>query len=856
MKRIIQPAVFLVLLFVWVLPVCVEAQCPAGYTRDTLNWDYLDFLPNTGSYVTSGYITLAQSQTQRFAFGTSQGTQSITITHDYSGTSDPGDNTTNTAEAGSYGTGADVQFKGDGTVTFQFQVAVRNIKFSVYDIDRNQKVTVTAFNGVTPIVITSLVKLSGSVLTIAGSGTNTASATASTTNVGNSSTDGTINVDIAGPVTKFVLTITNTSTNTGEDGSFWISEVSACHNGTFTPNYYYPSKPFTGQPAYVLTCRNDSVYYTDVASGRSKFLFADYGHNRMNSIAYDPNRHMVYYAYSLSGPGGASSSTDYILRRYDYDMDTLGVACPDIRALGIPVYDQSIESGAGAFYDGAVYLGIEGGSSVSDRESTIWRISLNGSYTPQPNAVQVFSVPSNTHDWSDIGIVDGILYDFDGSSSEDFYHVNLVTGNVLNYIPSPSSLVPRQTGVDWAGNVYNIGSPSTIAAGTIVPYNKNGTVNNAQLYNITFNGVAEVGSWGDAGEAFKPKTDFGDAPASYDPGTGDPGTHEVSDDLRLGVSTGIEWTKKAPFDGTGDGAEEDGLSGPQVISTGISNYLLKVSVFNNTGADATLIGWIDKNLNGKFESTEAVSANVPTSGAQQTINLLWNNINMPYAAGTVTYLRLRLTSASNGMTTSNPTGFYENGEIEDYKVTVSVVLPNEGIELVAQKINNTSVNLLWKTVPEDDIRSYELQRSKNASSWQSICERSAFGYAQPATYTYSDNNPDMPVSYFRVKATKASGELRYSETRKIDFSQSNHVSVAPNPAQDVAVASIQAGTAGTAQLILLDFTGHMVFNQTLKLTKGMNEVNLPVIRKLSSGIYKIKVIMNNEALVTSLVVIK
>ena len=855
MKKNIHSRYLLIVLLLVFNSINTNAQvCGLGTTRDTLDWEYLDFLPNTGSYVApTAYITLAQSQTQRFTFGT----QKVTINHNYSGANDPGDNTTNTGEAGSYGNGADVQFIGNGFVTFTFQNAVQNVKFSVYDIDRAQKVTITALNGILATPITTLAKISGVVLTIAGSGTNTASATAAgSTNVANNSTDGTINVDIAGPVTSFTLTITNTTTNGSEDGSFWVSDVSACSAGTFTNNYYNVSKPYTGQPGYILAARNDTVYYVNPATGAAKFLFADYGNPYMNSMGYDPVRHMLYYTYSLSA-GGSISTTDYILRRYDYDQDTLGVFSTDVRNLGIPLYDQSIESGGAAFYDGSFYLGIEGGNSVSDRESDIWKIDLTAGYGPAGLASQVYGIESDTHDWADFGINNGILYDFNGSAAgTHFYHKNILTGSTQQYTPSPSTLVPRQVGIDWTGQVYNIGSPSTIAAGTIVPYNYNGSVNVAQQYNISFLGVNPVGSWGDAAEAFKPKTDFGDAPASYDPAGSDPAVTEKDDSLRLGNTVGIEWSKHTSVDATGDGAEEDGVTNPQVIPTGTSNFLLKVKVYNHTGANATLAGWIDKNGDGLFQAGEGVTATVASSPSLQLVNLLWSAINVTVPALGITFMRLRVTSAANGMTTANPTGYFPNGEVEDYLVNVTIVLPDQNVSLKAQKVNSQNVNLVWNVNDENDITKYELQSSNDGSNWQTINNRTTQGNAIGATYSFLDNDPYTPVSYFRVKVFKNSGETIYSETKRIDFDKENSISVSPNPAKDIAKLDIQAANAGTARISVLDFTGSLVSDEIVKVLQGANSFKLPVVQKLSNGVYKVRVQLNAEILVTTLVVIK
>ncbi len=88
----------------------------------------------------------------------------------------------------------------------------------------------------------------------------------------------------------------------------------------------------------------------------------------------------------------------------------------DITTLGIPVFNLGIESAGAAFYDGALYLGIEGGhhdasGTANDRtrETIIWRIDFDASLNPV-NAYQVYGTnayspadPINTsiHDWGD-----------------------------------------------------------------------------------------------------------------------------------------------------------------------------------------------------------------------------------------------------------------------------------------------------------------------------------------------------------------------------------------------------------------------------------------------------------------------
>ncbi|MBS1744129.1 MAG: T9SS type A sorting domain-containing protein [Bacteroidetes bacterium] len=861
-KNILLRNLLMAMLFV-ITVTNVQAQCGAGYTRDTLNWDYLDFLQSTGSYSPS--VTLAQVQNQRFTFGT----QTVTITNSgYAAASILGDDNSFTAKTGSYGNGADLRFKSNGTITFKFQNAVQNLKFSIYDIDKNQRVDVSALNGATGTNVT-LSTLAGSILTLGTNNTPSASATANSTLVAFTdnapSANGTVNVDITGPVTSFTITTSSTGTSggsPGEDGSFFISDISACSAGTFPTGYYQIAKPFTGQPAYFLAVRDNYIYYVNVNNGVARLLFRDNTNSNINSLAYDPYRHMVYYSFSLTG----SPSTDKRIRRYDYDMDTLGDFISNVNTLGIPTFEAGVESGAAAFYNGCYYLGIEGtnmGDDKSGRESIIWRIDLNAGYGPASIA-QAYGIPSDDgngnglHDWGDIGINDGILYDFDGAAGEtDFYHKNLLTGSVEHYNPSPSSLVPRQVSVDWTGQMYNSGSPSSSSSGTVTPYNGNGTVDNTRQYTMRYQGVAVTGSWGDAGEAFKPKTDFGDAPATYDPPAFDPGTHEKNDSIYLGaLKPGLEWLKKTSSDATGDGVEEDGVSGLQVITTGVSNFTVPVKVMNRTGRNATVVGWVDANGNGTFEAGEGTSVTVPSSGTAQNISLLWSNINTTLPAYATTFMRIRIATADQGMTTASMNGYFDNGEIEDYVIAVGLLLPDQNITLKAQKINSSKVSLVWNLNQENNNTAYELQRSEEGVNWETITSRQTNGSANPATYTYTDTDPLLPASYYKVKIMKSSGNVEYSDVKKVDFSSESAISLSPNPAKNRAVLKIDAAMAGMGQVNILDYNGRKVYDSKVKLAKGSNEIDLPFIKNLSSGMYKVRVKINDEIFVTTLVVMK
>ncbi|MEO6069271.1 MAG: GEVED domain-containing protein [Chitinophagaceae bacterium] len=799
------------------------------------------------------YITLTKAQTQHFAFNKNR----VTITHNYTISNAVGENALNTAETGSYGTGEDVQFIGNGIITISFQNAVQNVKFSLYDIDALQKVTVTAVNNASSIPVTTLAKVSGTLLTIAGSNTNSASATAGAGYIANNISDGTVNVTIDGPVTTITLTITNsTIVQTGngnnkttlEDGSFWLSDISACTNATpFPTGYYAVSKPFTGQPGYVLAAIDDSIIIVDPSNGKARFLFRDPMGNNINSVGYDPYNKFLYYTYSLTGANKAVNPNDKSIQKYDVNTGLISTVISDVTTLGIPLYTSGVESGGAAFYDGAFYLGIEG---VNGDESKIWRIDFDASFNPIFPARQVYAMVTDFHDWSDFVISNGILYDFNGKSTttstryESIDHISLQTGATLASFPFATlNFIPRQASVDWTEKLFNVGTALSASTGTIVPY-ANGAITAAQQYTITKGTATPTGSWGDAGEAFRPKADFGDAPSSFDPDPMAPAMHELDINLRLGNTVDIEWNKPdlPGLNADLDGDDEDGLTFVRIMNMRSGAYQTDVNVYNNTGAAATVAAWVDFNGDGVFQSNEGITKSVASSASMQSVSLYWTGILANLPDNSRTYLRIRITSASNNMTTSNPTGYFSNGEVEDYYLLVNATPLDVTLkDFSAKKVTDNKITLAWNIVDEKAQTFYELQKSVDGINWKNLFERSASQDNSSIHYTYDDLNTIQAHVYYRLRLSAPNKNDAYSNVQKIMYNSSNYLTVSPNPASMLCKIKINSMVQETAHIYLLDVGGATVFQKTVTLLKGANSILLPA-QDFQAGVYTLRVL--------------
>ena len=191
--------------------------------------------------------------------------------------------------------------------------------------------------------------------------------------------------------------------------------------------------------------------------------------------------------------------------------------------------------------------------------------------------------------------------------------------------------------------------------------------------------------------------DFGDAPASY----GD-ASHWLAMTPKAYLGTTApdkenqsQNTANGGTDGTGDDSagsdDEDGIANFPVLANGAQDYSLNITVNNTSGSTARLVGWLDFNRNGVFDTSEAATASVATGASNKTVALTWNSLPADTTPGS-SYLRLRLTTDSSIATgtasTSLPTGTAQDGEVEDYTITIG----DSGFTLSGKVYHDTNVN--------------------------------------------------------------------------------------------------------------------------------------------------------------------
>lgn len=799
----------------------LNAQC----TTANINWDNLDFLVSTGNYAT--FVTDARTRDQRFAFGP----ESMRI-QVASGITISGENATHTGETGAYGTGEDISFTTTAitpsTITFTFSTGVTALRFSIFDIDNNQDVSVASYNGATP-VSTTLTRANGSSANIIlGSPGLTPSVDGTTTAYANTSNLGTVNVDVAGSVTRVTLTFATAT------GDFWISDFQACVPGSFATNYYAPSEPWPGQPAYIIaTSDTNIVHMINMVTGEAKQLFTETGSRYVNSLAFDQASKNLYYT-----PDDVDAAvTQKALKKYNFTTETSTDVVADIATLGIPYFESGVESGGAAFYDGCLYLGVEGSNAgrTSLRESIIWRIEFDGSFNPT-TVSQVFAILVDNgtgtlmHDWGDFVVKDGILYNWNSrviSGSNRVHHYNLQTQVLTNYT---TSFAPKQNGVLWNGTIYELNGVN------LRQYNgTTGLTGTA----IAISGPGWIGGSGDGTEAFRPRADFGDAPSIYEQSS--PALHEYHAELRLGPTIDKEWQKTgSTSNADSDGADEDAITTVPLLCPCSGNFVIPVRVFNNTGANATVIAWLDYDGDGVFEASETRSATVASNGSLQTVSLSWNNAWTTLPDNAVTHLRIRVTSAANGMTTSMPNGWFSDGEVEDYRVVVDgFPLAVNILSFGAAKDANGAAQINWKVAEDAEIGQYFVQKSRDGKLWTNVGQQQAVGASTIAQYNAQDIHLEEGITYYRLQLINKDGASKLSDIRQITWGAGRETKLSPNPAHRSTTLTFAATAAGKTNLSVIDLSGRVVQTQEVKIVRGLNRVVIDV-SQLKQGMYNIQ----------------
>lgn len=157
------------------------------------------------------------------------------------------------------------------------------------------------------------------------------------------------------------------------------------------------------------------------------------------------------------------------------------------------------------------------------------------------------------------------------------------------------------------------------------------------------------------------------------------------------------------------------------------------------------------------------------------------------------------------------------------------------------KLNNGSVQLVWKATNEVGVKEYVIERSFNKEDYQAIYSINANAKER---YSYADfKDFAKGANYlYRLKIINDNGSYQYSDIVSVNIPLNEEISIYPNPSHNYIKCQI-SGTQPIVAMQLMDVMGKSLMNKTFTVNNGV--ITIPVAG-ISSGVYFIKLTIGDK----------
>lgn len=181
--------------------------------------------------------------------------------------------------------------------------------------------------------------------------------------------------------------------------------------------------------------------------------------------------------------------------------------------------------------------------------------------------------------------------------------------------------------------------------------------------------------------------------------------------------------------------------------------------------------------------------------------------------------------------------FFTLGTID----AINAPLPVELVSFTGH--NEGSKNILeWYTASEINNKEFVLERSVDGYVFETLGNLAGAGTSNsPHYYTLPDNNPNVPVTYYRLKIIDYDGGFEYSETISIaiDIVDFDIISIFPNPTQNNFSFIYDGSTEDKPlQLYVVNAVGAVVLDHTYTNVRNSAITNVH-LDGVSAGIYQV-----------------
>lgn len=202
---------------------------------------------------------------------------------------------------------------------------------------------------------------------------------------------------------------------------------------------------------------------------------------------------------------------------------------------------------------------------------------------------------------------------------------------------------------------------------------------------------------------------------------------------------------------------------------------------------------------------------------------------------------ISLTNACGGV---QHIGLYNNANkkidsagVADFNIDSNGVVQPAFGNFTAIAVNNTSSLLNWTTVEETGAASFVVERSTDSLTFTTLTTVAAMGVG--TLYTFTDNNPAGRNNFYRIRMVNSGvATLVTSPVRKVVFTHSTVITLAPNPSSSRTTVLIDAGF-NAKSLAVFDMAGRRILTAII----GGGITSYPInVAVLNVGIYVVEIV--------------
>ncbi|MEO6612553.1 MAG: T9SS type A sorting domain-containing protein [Chitinophagaceae bacterium] len=149
------------------------------------------------------------------------------------------------------------------------------------------------------------------------------------------------------------------------------------------------------------------------------------------------------------------------------------------------------------------------------------------------------------------------------------------------------------------------------------------------------------------------------------------------------------------------------------------------------------------------------------------------------------------------------------------------------------------VTLNWKTEANEEATRFEVERSSNGIDFTRVAIVTASGKEGHEEYSFTSTAPIAGKGIYRLRIFNKSGKVEYSSSLIFENKEEmkGSFTILNNPVSDRLTMRFESATSQSMDIIVADMSGHVLIQQKMNSSKGINILSIPVPAAMKSGTY-------------------